>query len=561
MDCMLQFAYERADGGSVPSPVDNTGDLFWYLHGCEQAQEFAQAGFTDLLTPPMWKGGSMGGGYDPYNHYDIGGFGPTRFGSREHLQMFAAMLKANGIRMHNDNVLAHMDGGQDGGYTYSYRSSGGAGMGRFPKDRRCFVGPNVPRDNVAAPGSDFAYLFGRQLSYYSGYYGDGQGLNGRGYVLRNMVDALDWLYRALELAGGRFDNTKSMDPSVIRTILTSKAMNNTFGVGEFYDGNPDTLGWWCFDSGIQGRSSAFDYTLYFQLRDMCMNASRWDMRRLVGAGFCHRANYNAVTFAENHDTDTGGSPIIWNKVQAYAVIMTFPGLPCVYYKDWSDDKGCYNLKKYINNLMWIRRILAGGATAWRFSDQQAIVYERLGYGDQPGVLVGINNDSNNGWRQVTVQTHWGPNTRLHDYSGHGDDKWTDWQGKVTIWLPPNDNGRGYVCYAPDGYQGRKIPVNNWGTTQVFEGHPQLDIPAAKAESLTKVMRVCVKEGTQPVFRLQNTQEQAQGLKPMLFDAKGNAISGKIPSSGMYQVAIQSEKLVDQPFKLATTYQAPQLPVA
>jgi alpha-amylase len=559
---MLQFAYEKAGGGSVPSPADNTGDIFWYLHGCAQAKEFADAGITDLLTPPVWKGGSLGGGYDPYNHYDIGSYGPTRFGTREHLQQFAAMLKANGIRMHNDNVLAHMDGGQDGGYKYVYRSSGGPGMGRFPKDKTCFVGTGVPKDNVASPGGDFAYLFGRQLSYYSGYQGDGKGLNARGYVLRNMVDALDWLYRALELYGGRFDNTKSMDSSVIRTILSSKAMRNTFGVGEFYDGNPDTLGWWCFNSGVDGLSSTFDYTLYFMLRNMCMNSSRWDMRQLVRAGFCNRSAYNAVTFAENHDTDTGGNPIVFNKIQAYAVIMTFPGLPCIYYKDWSDDKGCYNLKKGINNLVWIRRMFAGGDIVFRSADYQTCIYERTGYGDQPGLLVGINNNMANIWPLYTVQTHWAPGTRLHDYSGHADDVWTDWQGKVTIGLPPNNNGQGFVMYAPDGYQGKTFPKNSWTTTQVFEGHPAVDIPAAKAGALTNVMRILVKEATTPNFHLDNTTEEATGLTPMILDAKGNRTVKQVPVTGMYQVAIKSDKAADQNFKLAVTYQAPkELPVS
>jgi len=56
----------------------------------------------------------------------------------------------------------------------------------------------------------------------------------------------------------------------------------------------------------------------------------------------------------------------------------------------------------------------------------------------------------NVWRPLTVQTDFGANVHLHDYTGHADDQWTDAQGHVTIWLPPNDDGHGYVCYSLAG---------------------------------------------------------------------------------------------------------------
>ena len=68
----------------------------------------------------------------------------------------------------------------------------------------------------------------------------------------------------------------------------------------------------------------------------------------------------------------------------------------------------------------------------------------------------------------TAQTGFGRNVQLHDYSGRAGDVWTAWQGNVTIGIPPNDNGRGYICYSRAGLD-KPNPVHRFATTQVFEG--------------------------------------------------------------------------------------------
>ncbi len=100
-----------------------------------------------------------------------------------------------------------------------------------------------------------------------------------------------------------------------------------------------------------------------------------------------------------------------------------------------------------------------------------MVYERTG---APNLLVGLNNDPSNGWKTVTVQTGFGANVHLHDYSGHSGDVWTDGAGKVTIGIPPNHNGFGYVCYSRAGIDKPNAVVRKT-TTQVFEGAEDLDI--------------------------------------------------------------------------------------
>ncbi|MBV9797908.1 MAG: DUF1939 domain-containing protein [Solirubrobacterales bacterium] len=70
------------------------------------------------------------------------------------------------------------------------------------------------------------------------------------------------------------------------------------------------------------------------------------------------------------------------------------------------------------------------------------------------------------------------NVQLHDYTGHAGDVWTDGNGMVTIVIPPNDNGAGYVGYSRTVSGGCS---RCWAhrATRVFFGAADLDIgPAA-----------------------------------------------------------------------------------
>ena len=81
------------------------------------------------------------------------------------------------------------------------------------------------------------------------------------------------------------DDTKGMAVELVWTFLNSKAMRGKFAVGEYFDGNPDTLDWWVWNSGMNGRSCRFDFGVRFAMQAMCNNASRWDMTQLDHYGF------------------------------------------------------------------------------------------------------------------------------------------------------------------------------------------------------------------------------------------------------------------------------------
>jgi alpha-amylase len=553
MGVMLQASFKFPNGNTVPSPHDgNRRTPWWWDHLASQANALRQAGFTAILLPPALKtnAGAFPGadGYGPFDDYDLGNKNQffskqTRFGSREQLQRCTAIMRANGLDVYLDMVPHHRDGGSD--FNYKYMGANGApATGRFPKHPKCFV-PNVPRDPIAGPASD-DFGFGDELAPVNA--------QPNGYIMNGLIDAGDWQTRAVDGQGYRIDDTKGLAVEFVSRFLNSKAMQGKFAVGEYFDGNPDTLNWWVWNSGMNGRSATFDFGTHFALLAMCNSASRWDMSQLDHVGFAGRDPIHAVTFVENHDTDLN-FPIIWNKLLGYAYILTAEGYPCVFYKDYSPDSGCYGLKPKIDNLVWIHENLANGPTEFRWKDFQFVVYERTAW---PNLLVGLNNDMFNGWKTVTVQTGFGANVQLHDYSGRSGDVTTDSQGRVTIGIPENDNGTGYVCYSRAGLD-KAFPVQRFATNQVFEGADDLDIgPAIPAEKV-RVGRIWCDSG----FPIElHPESDISHLTFTVLDPAGHAIplagmKGRSQKRGWHTIQVASTAADRKPFTLRVLYTSTQ----
>jgi alpha-amylase len=268
--------------------------------------------------------------------------------------------------------------------------------------------------------------------------------------------------------------------------MTSASMATRFCVSEYFEGNPDSLAWWTHDSGMGGRSAVMDFTLHWALQAMCDDPG-YNMSALSGAGYIRRDPFNAVTFVDNPDTDLSpGQQIISNKLLAYAFILTSEGYPFVYHKDYSEEPGCFKLKHWIDNLIWIHENLANGGTVTRYTDAKVFVFERTG---GPGLLTAISTD---GWnsRRVTCATGFGANVQLHDYTGRHGDIWTDGGGRATFTIPNNAYGLGqsYLCFSRGGHGGGFELVER-ATTQTFFGAADLDIPPCSVNGTISVGRV------------------------------------------------------------------------
>ena len=367
----------------VPSPAaGNTSAPWWWDHLAHQANTLASYGFSAVWIPPELKSNSGGysDGYDPFDDYDLGsklqkGTLPTRYGTREQLERCCAILRANGLNIYADIVDNHRDG-DDGNYNFTYVDAyGHAGKGRFSKSFYDFH-PNVPQDPDVPLGNNENFTeFGRDLAPINGE---------NHWVYNGLNSAGDWQTKALDLQGNRLDFVPGISTDWLYPFLNYGAMSGKFAVGEYWDDSVSDLEYW-IGTMMQARASAFDFPLRDMLKQMCNNPSNFNMASLDHAGLAGQDPFHAVTFVENHDTDRS-DPIVQNKALAYAYILTSEGYPCVFYKDYSADPGCYNMGAVITNLIWIHEKLASGTTLQRWKNNLVFVYERQG---GPHLLVGL----------------------------------------------------------------------------------------------------------------------------------------------------------------------------
>ncbi len=506
--CLLPLLACRANAGvmmqgfyyNVPSPGAGTAAApWWWDNLAKQANALKASGFTAIWLPPCRKGaaGGYSVGYDPFDDYDIGsknqkGTLPTRYGTREQLERCVAMLRANGLDVYMDIVDNHRNG-DSGNSVFQYVDAyGNFPRGRFSKSALDFH-PGVAQDpNVFLGTGEDPNQFGRDLAPINGARPAGAT---QSWAYTNLLASGDWLTKALDIQGYRLDDVKGQSTDAMYGWLNYGAMAGKFAVGEFFDGNNTLVEAWLNypgppsnSYGMAGRASAFDFSLRFTLQSMCNSPSGFDMSGLDHTGLVGVDPAHAVTFVENHDTDRS-SPIIQNKALAYAYILTSEGYPCVFYRDYSTDAGSYGLKPVIDNLMWIHEKLAGGATQQRWKSHDVFCYERQSY---PNLLTALN--SNGSTKQtITVQTGFGNNVALHDYSGHAGDVITNGSGSVTITIPANVNGAGYVCYSRTGITG-SFSTAGYSVTQEYAGAQDLDIRPADNTGLNQVCRVYAAAG-------------------------------------------------------------------
>jgi alpha-amylase len=555
---------------TVPAPIGPhmANVPWWYDYIAGKAHELAQAGFTVIMYPPVSKTQSghwpTGDGYGVFDQYDIGwknqmGSRETRFGDREQLQRSIAVARACGLEVYLDVVMHQQSGANGGDGVYRYLGADGApGTGRFAKHPGCFRGnpPRRPDDPVPVPSDDFA--FGDEFVY--------RNCEPPRYTIDGMVGFGDWLTRSLDVQGYRFDDTKGTWVGFVKEWMTSRAMASRFCVSEYFDGNPDALNWWAQDQ-MGGRSAVYDFTLHWALQDICDNAG--DMSRLSGAGYIARAPLSAVTFVDNPDTDLSpGEQIIGSKLLAYAYILTAEGYPAVYHKDYAEERGCYGLKRWIDNLVWIHEHLANGPTMTRFADNRVIVQERQG---SPGLLTAISNDPWN-QRSVTCQTSFPAGTQLHDYTGRHGDIWTDGQGRASFVVPSNafGSGQSYLCFSRTGQDRGPVPQGQ-AARQRFFGADDLDIPALANGRIVALPRLYPAAHTEMLAELSVAPNAKADVTLEVLGATGDIVGQHswqsaspqafrlpIRTTGWHTLRLSATGLpAATPFELEVTYTAPQ----
>jgi alpha-amylase len=469
----------------------------WYTYLAKLAPRLRELGFDGLWIPFPGKGASGGYsmGYDPFDHYDLGDKEQretvrTKFGTKDQLLRLIAVAHANGLDVYPDIVLNHMNGGgEDEGASgnkfksFKYAGFAGPATGRWPKSHNDFhpnSGHNCNDGNTCGE-----FFGGPDICYLDPSHGGG---GGGQYMRDHAREWMVWLKKQLDVDGFRFDAVKHFPAYVVEDVLFNSmgAGIEYFCAGEYVVGAGETQPIDEWAALTKGRCGALDFSFREALLNMVKAGGFFDMGSLPN--FQQTNRLKTVPFVNSHDTWRGpfhdshfpndGSDELLETLNpddpradiAYAAAFAIDGSPVVYYEDlivnFGDDRNKadpdnFKTRDYLVNLIWAHQKLDFKDGAYKVpfrGSADLLVLERAGK-----ALIAVN-DNGVSSESATIQTSFGPNVRLHDYSGSNpDDVTTDGQGRVKISVPKMS----YAIWGRPGRSGGFNPPKR-RTTQEFQ---------------------------------------------------------------------------------------------
>jgi alpha-amylase len=294
----------------------------WYRILKENAGTIREAGFTWVWFPPC-SDSLAPEGYIPRRWNVLS----TPYGSEVELR--AAIAALSPVKALADVVLNHRVGAHTPGADFEdppFRDNRAA----ICRDDSSGVGTGNPDTGERHPcGRDLDHTNPDVRAAIKDYLGRLKSVGFRG-----------WRYDLVKGFAGRFVGEYN------------QATAPEFSVGECFETDRQRVTDWIDSTG--GRSAAFDFPLRYRLWEACASDDYSNLRsvnggRVVPAGLIGFWPVRTVTFVDNHDTEycrehehqanydnTRHFPG-FKAEQAYAYVLTHPGVPCVFwahYFDW-----------------------------------------------------------------------------------------------------------------------------------------------------------------------------------------------------------------------------------
>ncbi|MCB0633116.1 MAG: alpha-amylase family glycosyl hydrolase [Saprospiraceae bacterium] len=354
---MLQGFYWESYRHGHTDRFPQFGNKKWYEIVKDNAAVLHDGRFDLIWLPPPSFSGGLSAGYNPKEYFNLN----NSYGDQQlHRQMLEALLQ-NGVEPVADIVINHRDGTNGwAGFT-----NPGWGTWAITRDDEAFLNPNseVYNTPVAERGApeenptEYAQHGGTTYAYDAFRDIDHTNEQVRRDLIRYLLQLQSFGYR-----GWRYDMVHGYHAKWI--AVYNRASKPTFSVGEYdWDKQAAQRGWVWYTATTPGdlttASNVFDFTTFFTLKDNKGNYDAWygfgNGLGLIGDNTDnHPWRNRAVTFLENHDTgyrtEEDGQPQEhhdqdnfennWQVEQAYAYILTHPGVPTVYWKhyfDWGTD--------------------------------------------------------------------------------------------------------------------------------------------------------------------------------------------------------------------------------
>jgi alpha-amylase len=420
----------------------------WWDQVKAQVNDLADTGFTALWLPPPSKAAEQNSmGYEPFDHFDIGEFDqrggiPTWYGTKKSLEELIQRAHKKDMQVYVDLAINHASGGTLELNNYSGQTGNTSfkpASGKFLRDWQCFH------------PSHFDYWEGASWGEIPTY------CHKNPYVYEHLLEYSRWLVEDIGFDGFCFDLVKGYGTWIAKIILGQQYKRDDHFIRPY--GMAHALGssygpeFWLNEFNRQSDNplAVFDVPLRFRLKSLC-DVYDTDIPSVFKPGtLFHENAFSNITFVDNHIfRDETNPPIFNDKMLAYAFILTHPGYPCVFWRDYFEHNlGQPGLVSGIHALVKCHERFANGPAVAHHIGPDLYVMERLGIDGKPGLILVMNNRGDR-WQGVWVHTS-KPNTRFIPVAWRGKDDlnppaetWTHNEGHGNFWAPP----RGYTVYTP-----------------------------------------------------------------------------------------------------------------
>ena len=412
---MLQGFYWESYRHGYPEKFPNYGDKHWYAIIQSLAVAINGGRFDLIWLPPPSYAGDSSAGYNPKEYFGL----DNSYGTFDEHRAAVQALLENGVEPVADIVINHRDG--DAGWADFKNPAWGTWA--ICRTDEAFTNvnsgiTNTPSDQRGNCEEETDY---RSEGTYN--YPDFRDIAHTDPRVRRDIERYLLQLKSLGYRGWRYDMVHGYNARWI--ALYNRLTQPTFSVGEYdWDKHAQQRAWiWetatepapTGADHLRTSSSVFDFTSQFSLKSI--NSGNYTALYGFGNGIGMVGDTTdglpwknrAVTFLENHDTgyrtNEDGTPQQshqfdsfannWQVEQAYAQILSHPGVPCVYWKhyfDWGSD--LQNKIRALINARKVAGINAGskvdpqdnakysGVYAARITGRNGELYVRIGGSDQ-----------------------------------------------------------------------------------------------------------------------------------------------------------------------------------
>ncbi|HEU4635918.1 MAG TPA: alpha-amylase C-terminal beta-sheet domain-containing protein [Edaphobacter sp.] len=407
---MLQGFYFESYRFGHPQKFPTYGTKPWYQILRENADAIAAANFDLVWMPPPSYAGEYSAGYNPKRYFVL----DNSYGSRKLQRMALMALLNDGVEPIADIVINHRDGLNG----WADFKDPAWGPWAICADDEAFSAPesgieNTPVEQRGKCEETVSYRSEGTYAYPS--FRDLAHTDIR--VRRDIVRYLLAL-RSLGYRGWRYDMVHGYGAQWI--ALYNQTTKPTFSVGEYdWTQQAEERGWiWATATDglptgadhLKTSSDVFDFETQFSLKSI--DAGNYTSLYGFGDGIGLVGDttdgmpwkQRAVIFVENHDTgyrtNEDGTPQQdhqtdsfannWQVEQAYAFVLTHPGIPCVYWKhyfDWGQD--LHNKIKALINARKAAGVNSGSSVDMQENARQKGIYAARIHGTHGDLYVRI----------------------------------------------------------------------------------------------------------------------------------------------------------------------------